>query len=85
MTSPGRTLGDLDGDAGIGLAIVCEQTVEETAGAGRIDADVDTVEVALRESAGRFDGMFDVIDAGGDAFHEMPARLGQAERRSLGV
>lgn len=32
-----------------------------------------------RESAGRFDGMFDVVDAGGDTFHEMPARLGQAD------
>lgn len=72
----GRPFGDLDRDAGMGLAVAAEQVVEKAAGGERIDADADAAEFALREGAGCLHGMFEVVDADGDILHEMPARLG---------
>lgn len=45
----------------------------------RVDADADAAEFALREGPGDLHRMFEPVDAGGDAFDEMPARLSQPD------
>ena len=81
----GRAFGDLDIDAGVVFPIPTNQTLQEAAGNQGVDSYAQTTAFSLRRHASGFHGMIELVDAGRDLLHELPACFGQPDAAGVAL